>query len=660
MNITKISKSKSDTNNETKSFFILNMNYQPQTLINLLKKNPSLVNKKDKKNETLLTYAIKRKNEEICSIILASPIIDLSYKDTKGNSYLHISIINQLLNITKLLIKKRINLNLQNNDGNTALHFAYNAGNVKLIAVLIENNADLDIKNKEGLVPEKIEINSLKDLYDNNTIDNENDFIENKSFCYKSYDDDNNKKEKENYIYNQINSENYTNSKVTENDKNSFKYSLVNFSYSEDSIKENHQDINKDNDIQNINEGNKTISDIFNLTSSLTYKEKMKNVSNINSHKIGDFQILEKDNDIINLQISNGKNMENISMRYALNSKENEKKNLSKNFNSFNKSKSDKFFEYSTSISKEEKDFRKNKENIISNKNNNECINDEENIIYNDKGMDQDFIFSPFVTIGEPHNQYMDIINEQNNYKRNTDNFYIKSKNKYIKKNDISNNNNYSSKTLNEESNIYKKAKCNIIFKMNYSQDSLYIFLSEIKLEKYYNLLYSNGFEDIQLLINQEKKSNAISDFELKEAGIVPPGDRAKILIHLEERAGKFSFQIPKSVYYISEKLDNIMEDENIKKIYNWLKSIKVENYLDNWIGGGYYSIELMLMQMKSCNPINDSIMKEELGINKIGHRALIINKLVEDGNMFYNKLKSATLVVGNNETNKNCDCIIF
>ncbi len=193
MNITKISKSKSDTNNETKSFFILNMNYQPQTLINLLKKNPSLVNKKDKKNETLLTYAIKRKNEEICSIILASPIIDLSYKDTKGNSYLHISIINQLLNITKLLIKKRINLNLQNNDGNTALHFAYNAGNVKLIAVLIENNADLDIKNKEGLVPEKIEINSLKDLYDNNTIDNENDFIENKSFCYKSYDDDNNK-----------------------------------------------------------------------------------------------------------------------------------------------------------------------------------------------------------------------------------------------------------------------------------------------------------------------------------------------------------------------------------------------------------------------------------------------------------------------------------
>ena len=332
MNITKISKSKSDTNNETKSFFILNMNYQPQTLINLLKKNPSLVNKKDKKNETLLTYAIKRKNEEICSIILASPIIDLSYKDTKGNSYLHISIINQLLNITKLLIKKRINLNLQNNDGNTALHFAYNAGNVKLIAVLIENNADLDIKNKEGLVPEKIEINSLKDLYDNNTIDNENDFIENKSFCYKSYDDDNNKKEKENYIYNQINSENYTNSKVTENDKNSFKYSLVNFSYSEDSIKENHQYINKDNDIQNINEGNKTISDIFNLTSSLTYKEKMKNVSNINSHKIGDFQILEKDNDIINLQISNGKNMENISMRYALNSKENEKKKFIKKF----------------------------------------------------------------------------------------------------------------------------------------------------------------------------------------------------------------------------------------------------------------------------------------------------------------------------------------
>ena len=68
----------------------------------------------------------------------------------------------------------------------------------------------------------------------------------------------------------------------------------------------------------------------------------------------------------------------------------------------------------------------------------------------------------------------------------------------------------------------------------------------------------------------------------MKEVGILPPGDRAKFLIHLEEKAGKYSFQIPKNVYYQLNNLENYMEDENIKIIYNWLKSIKVEIYLDN------------------------------------------------------------------------------
>ena len=102
------------------------------------------------------------------------------------------------------------------------------------------------------------------------------------------------------------------------------------------------------------------------------------------------------------------------------------------------------------------------------------------------------------------------------------------------------------------------------------------------------------------------------------------------------------------------------MNDYHIKKLYEWLRPIKVDNYLENFIDGGYHCIELMLLQMESKNPITDAILRDDLGIKKIGHRARIINKLLEEGKKLNNKLKSSMLIVGNGKTEKICECIIF
>ena len=90
-------------------------------------------------------------------------------------------------------------------------------------------------------------------------------------------------------------------------------------------------------------------------------------------------------------------------------------------------------------------------------------------------------------------------------------------------------------------------------------KDSLSIFLSEIRLENYYSLLKNNGFDDIQLLLAQSKNGIAITDKQLKLSGINIPGDRAKILIRLQEKAGNFIFPIPKEVYHINQS-KNIMK----------------------------------------------------------------------------------------------------
>ena len=43
-------------------------------------------------------------------------------------------------------------------------------------------------------------------------------------------------------------------------------------------------------------------SDIFEMTSTMTYKEKLSNLESINSHKVGDLKHLENNEDSINLK----------------------------------------------------------------------------------------------------------------------------------------------------------------------------------------------------------------------------------------------------------------------------------------------------------------------------------------------------------------------
>ena len=337
MNITKTGKNKPEINQQSKPLLLISSDYKIETLFRILKKNPSLINTKDQKKETLLSYAIKRKNCEICELILTSPLLDLSYLDKKGNSYLHLSVIYQLENIIQLLIKKNININIQNNEGNTAFHYAYNTGDIKYIAILIENNADINIKNKNGLIPEEIEIDSLKNDIDNidninlsnsiyNTTNNSatinmNDKNNNNEY-FKSISLNNTGQSKNNKTI-KIDWENSEiNNKSNNNTKTNLKYSLVNFSYSEDEDeRKNNENENTNNikDKQSYMDINKAKtetlknSDIFDLTSTITYQEKLAQAESIKSHVVGNINIYtnneyfenvnnENNDDIVNLQ----------------------------------------------------------------------------------------------------------------------------------------------------------------------------------------------------------------------------------------------------------------------------------------------------------------------------------------------------------------------
>ena len=184
-------------------------------------------------------------------------------------------------------------------------------------------------------------------------------------------------------------------------------------------------------------------------------------------------------------------------------------------------------------------------------------------------------------------------------------------------------------------------------------------FLSQISLEKYYLSLKNNGFDNINLLIEQMRTNLPIKDSELKNAGINLPGDRAKILIRLEEKGNLFPFSVPKNVYYTIDENININEDENIINLKRWLKEFKMENYLNNFIKNGYYSVELFLFQMISKNPINNNILQFEIGIEKIGHRSRILSILKEQSKNIEEILERKKNINLMDET-RNCGCCII
>ena len=350
MNITKKYKIKPEKAIQSKpSYLIISTNYQLETLYHILIRNPLLVNTKDNKGETFLSYALKRKNIDIAELILTSPKLDYNFQDKNGNSYLHLAVINHLINIAKSLIEKGININLQNNEGNTAMHFAFSTGVGELINLLIENKIDFSIKNNKGLIGEEIKEGTFQEILDisnnnlnkngnkindsytsenknnpeeininsnnenqNSNITTSNEIIlnekcqTNKSIKIDWENTDNNIDIKKTSI-NLSNTLNNTN-KSGSQQNSKLKFSLVNLSYSEEPEEE--QKLNQEKETIPENKLNIQSSDIFDLCSSATYQEKLANMNII--HTVGEPKIIIKkesselnaNDDIVNININ--------------------------------------------------------------------------------------------------------------------------------------------------------------------------------------------------------------------------------------------------------------------------------------------------------------------------------------------------------------------
>jgi len=196
-------------------------------------------------------------------------------------------------------------------------------------------------------------------------------------------------------------------------------------------------------------------------------------------------------------------------------------------------------------------------------------------------------------------------------------------------------------------------------------KEKLFKFIQEINLPKEYaNNLLDNGFDVLDVLISQSKKGTALTYQNLKDVGVKLPGERAKILVHLEEISGNFDFYLDKEIIYANKHIDDINNS-----LYKFLSSINCEKYINNFIDNGYYNAELLFIQMASKQPLNEDILIKDLGLNKMVAKKILCN-LIESSNIYINRIKNSdkgdgkkkTIIFEENNNNmKSCDmCFVF
>ncbi len=654
MNITR--KKRSQTQNYLpNSSSLISSDLTPIGLYNILINNAALINQRDLKGETFLSYAIRRNKIDCFKLLLTSPILDLNYIDKEGNSYLEIAVIFHRENMIVPLIEKGINLNIKNQDGNTALHLAYLENCINIANILIQNNIDCDIQNNKGEVAndlnkENKEKNNIENQIEETNIEEnkeeekkeENKIEENKEEENKEEEIKVEEKKEENIIDEKLEEE------KKEENKKELEDDLINTNISNDEVNKKKYCYD---DMDNVNTG-------LSLMFPKSINEKEEIISNKNSDNKKDIKIKDSyDSDFFQLSMDLPKkenkdvvndyfNEEDLVNSSSIDDTKKSKNNIEK------KPTSNSNIDFYISDDEES-----DKNDIFVSKSNTKKSSEKYDDDYNPLDDNEEDCFK----IDTEEDKFEN--NNKINYNKtitNVDfnNLISQSQNQNLKINHKLNENDNLNEEISERGkNLslnfdqpirtgqikYFEAKTNNLknininnkkFNENY-KNPLYQFLKKLDLEKYFSNLYNNGFDDINLLITQtkgkEKEKIGISDDNLRKLGIRIPGDRAKILIKIQEEAGNFNFKIPKEVYYTCKNITNFLHDSVIHKLNNWLKDIKLDMYLENFLNAGYHSKELLVYQMISKQPLNNDILEYEIGIDKLGFRKRILNELVEE-----------------------------
>ena len=526
-------------------------------------------------SDTLIHYLCMNDDNYPLIILIGPKSVEREKKNKLGQTLLHVAVKNKSYKIVKYLIENGSNIQSKDIKNNSILHTAVIGGDLNIIQLILKKNPNMSITNNNKETPFDIAKKmKRKDLY--NYLKNHSEKNINKKFKY-------------NIEFNNL----IKNEKIIKGKKHEKKNKSI---------------------LNNISMNNCSL-DTKNETDSQSFNIYKKKIITKESNVFAVKKI--RPNKTINLNISFNHN------------------NTPSKKNSYN------FINKLSPIFKTRLVYRKTTPKLIKK----QCTliefeNDSETYDYNPETKAK--YFSPKIKkinskrsfFNNKYDSLNDIIDEKKLITDRNHKNLIKHKN---------NNNAPISLHIGSYSPKYKirEVKKTIIHKSPFysfrnEEDKedicvkkLLQFLKEIGMQNYGNLLISEGFDDISLIIKQMKEGYPVLDDTLKEIGIIQPGDRAKILIRLQEVSNGFNFEFPfEQVYF-----------KNNGSILKWLEKEGLSRYNKNFLDAGYQSLELLLVQMVSKYKIDDSILKNDLFIFSDIARKKIIASLETNSIKYMNEL---------------------
>ena len=233
---------------------------------------------------------------------------------------------------------------------------------------------------------------------------------------------------------------------------------------------------------------------------------------------------------------------------------------------------------------------------------------------------------------------------------------------------------NFSLFDSNSTSNTYEKSKkkfkfhqsideaCKANIYLKYNKTELINFFSEINLPLIYaDKFIENGFDDLDVILSLTRTGITISNQNLKDIGIMSAGQRARILIHLEEKAEVFPFYLEQSIIYSNNSCkDDYLSNDSL---FKFLSCIGCEKYVNNFRRNGYYNSEILFSQMLTRESISEKMIKEDICIDS----EYIVGKIIKSLNVasrnYIKKLrknKNKNLIFDNKIYANSCElCLI-
>ena len=164
-------------------------------------------------------------------------------------------------------------------------------------------------------------------------------------------------------------------------------------------------------------------------------------------------------------------------------------------------------------------------------------------------------------------------------------------------------------------------------------------WLAGLRLESIYPTLVEAGFDDFAQIVTQMKSDLPLTEDLLQSLGVSKQGHRALFLAALErEIAGPvpFSFRPSKRRAFqccqVQAPAPSIL---SFPSLQGWLESLGLAALTGQFEDAGYSEVEQLLFLMHTKHALSDAVLKEAVGVEKVGHRHRLLCRLKEDAQHF-------------------------